>query len=258
MSGYEGEGTGIGGDDGPDGPDGANVGFGFEWGGPSVADNSIGAAAPNASMSLSDQLSSYGAGRVAGEVAGGYGAGRGAAGYTETAKEAATFLATGMTAAEQRAAAQPGFLETFGKTLLGLFGLASGTPQGVIGGSLSLKQTAERAGVSFGTSRASDLGFTGNLGSRSPELFAGSDGPPDTGFAGGAPVLGFGGSVVNNAPQTSYGSGVAPSLFPGLAAGYAPGGGLQYGAGFNTGAAPQPSAAPLLLLAGAASLFFMG
>lgn len=153
------------------------------------------------------------------------------------------------------------------KGALALLGIASGTPQGVLGGGLSLSNmvasTANKApaGISFadasefgfGFSGESRSAFSGFAGSAAPNLFAGSDGPPDAGFIAGAPVLGFAGAVApGQAASAPSGAGV------GLA-GFAPGAALQYPAGFAPGAPAQSSGAgALLLLAGLASLFFMG
>lgn len=250
MSGYEGAGTNM------DGPE-------FE-GGAGVADSSIAGAAPNSDLSLSDQYAEYGAGRQAAELAAGYGIGR-EGGYSNTAgtpaQQGAFLAGVAPTPAEQVEAARPGVLESVGRALLGLLGVASGTPQGVVGGALGLSSVGKSSGLFASNPAASDLGFDGNLGraqfsggfagSAAPNLFAGSDGPPDAGFIAGAPVLGFAGAT---SPAASAPSDSGVGL-----AGFAPGAALQYPAGFAPGAPAQSSGSgALLLLAGLASLFFMG
>lgn len=237
----------------------------------------------NAQLSLSEQYAEYGAGRVAAEKAGGYGVA--AAGYSAnsgTPAQQAAFLsgATNLTPAEQIDAAKPGIVASAVNVVLGLLGIASGTPTGVIGGGKAA--VGGFAGLSAALSnpdagRESDLGFSGNLG----ESFAGSAAPSlydssatgaieaAAGFAGvsgqegdvstvsGAPVLGFGGVQVN-APQTTGGGAVAGStLGAALAALLGQGPRGRYAAP-GAGAQSSPAIAPALLVAGLASIIFMG
>lgn len=255
MSGYDGEGTGIGGtDDGRDVAD-SSIG-GYSGSGLSFGGTGLGlSASPGAGLSL---------------------AAPGGPGLTASASQFADFgpsasapgLDFGTASAVQGAAAQLAMDDaaraaakaaTAAKTAATVKSGISLLPGGalLVAGVNVLGEVIDAIASAFSGSSSTPSSSQGT--SSAPALFEGGDGPPDAGFTGGAPVLGFGGSVVNNAPQTTTtGSGVAPSLFPGLGAGYAPGGGLQYGAGFNVGAQPQQSAAPLLLLAAGASLFFMG
>lgn len=249
MSGYEGAGTNM------DGP---------EDGGSDVADSSIAGASPNSSMSLSDQYAEYGAGRHAAELASGMGIGR-EGGYSTnvgTPAQQGAFLAAGApTPAEQIEAARPGLFESMGRGALALVGILSGTPAGVLGGALGLHSVGKSSGLFSSNPQPSDLGFSGNLGARggfsgseAPSLFGGVDGPPDPGYVGGAPVLGFGGAVVNNhAPATSTTSGAGLGGFPG----YAPGVGLQYASPFAAAAQPSPGGGAFMLLAALASLLFI-
>lgn len=266
MSGYEGAGTDMG-DSGPDGPDGANVGFGYQWGGSDVADSSIGISVASSGTGLS--LGSSGLGLSASPGPGLSLAAPSSPGLSASPSQVADFglsnapsLDMATTGAVQSAAAQLAISEAASASAKAAADakLASTVKTGVSlvpGGGLLVAAVEffgnlfDAIGSQFGGGSTPSAGT-----SPAPDLFAGSDGPPDAGFTGGAPVLGFGGSVVNNVPQTiTGGSGVAPGLV-----GYAPGGGLQYGAGFiaQPGAQQQTGLAPLALLAGLASLLFMG
>ncbi len=276
MSGYEGGGTFEG--EGPDGPDGLNAGYGFEWG-DTVADSNISSGFSGYGLSLA----SSGLGLSAAPGAGLSLAAPAGPGLSLNASQIADFgpasapqLDTVTAGAIQSARAQLALSESVAaSTKAASEAKAAATvksgvsllPGGglLVAGVEFIGQVVEAIGSVFsGPAPDSSSGEAATIGtSVAPDLFAGADGPPDTGFTGGAPVLGYGGSVINNAPQTTTtGSGVAPSVFPGLGgytSGFVPGG-MQYGAGFVPGAnttQAQPSAA-LLLLAGAASLLFLG
>lgn len=227
----------------PGGNAGSNDGRSDNWGG--TADSNISAPAANADMSLADQYAEYGAGRAAAEKAAGYGVG--ADGYQSSEADRQSFLDADIAAPAPAPAATKSPIEAIGRALLGLLGIASGTPQGVIGGAMSLNNVFNGIG-SFGTPGTGGMASVG-ADNRTDAITAGSP-------VGGSPVLGWGGSVVNGgkatAPAYVSGSPGVP-IFPGLGSlgyGYVPGGTLQSPAGFAGGARQSSNALPVLLLAG--------
>lgn len=240
----------------PEGVGGSDSGFGGGDGGgygssaanhnALFADANISAPAANTSMSLSAQYGEYGAGRVAGEVAAGVGAG--ANGYQSSEAQRQEFLDADIAAPLSPVPPVASVFQTIGQVLLGVLGVISGTPQGVIGGAMSINAASKGFGAFGSGIRGGAAGFAG---SSAPDLFGGGGGPPNEGYAlPSSPVVGYGGAVVN-APASGSMGGSVP-LFPGLGYGAVPGfvgGGLQSPAGFAS-AKQQTSPLPALLLAG--------
>ena len=296
RGGYDGEGTGA---------DYGGFGGGFDGGGADIAnpigdqpagpapgapagaggevDASIGSPPPNAGMTVAEQISSYSEAREKADALAGMGQGR-VGGYSPGAgsigqREAFLQGLTQETPAEQIEAARPGPVAAIVNGLLGLLGVATLTPAGVLGGGRTLVGVVNSSGVLVNpNAQASDLGFLGNLGETpSAGLFGGSTAPvvvsseatgaslagasfrggPESGMGdqvSSSPVMGFDGTQVNNPSPTGAGA-LASSSSPAAAAAallrgrYAP----------PPGQAQAPtSPAPWLVLAGLASFFFMG
>ena len=247
---------------------------------PAVVDAVATSPAPNAGMSPADQISSYSQARERAEAAVGMGQGT-VGGYSPSAgsvgqREAFLQGLTDQTPAQQIDAARPGPVATVVNTLLGLVGVATGTPTGVLAGGRTLAGVVNSSGILVNANaQASDLGFLGNLGagtfgtSSAPVVIglegsgaslAGASfmGPAESGMGdlvGGSPVLGFSGELVNSPSVTGAGS-ISSTKSPAAAAAaaalrgrYAPPPGPRQ---------PEQNPAPWLVLAGLASFLFMG
>lgn len=156
--------------------------------------------------------------------------------------------------------------------LLGLLAVSSGTAPGVIGGSRAIAGVFNSPSV-FSETMTETVSFPGAtgaaFGSNAPAVVSGDATGAATAlasFAGvesgmaadsvisGAPVLGFDGGLVNNAPQTTT-AGSGGGVLSAIVVPASPRG--QYAAP-GAAASSSNSASPLLALAGVASLLFMG
>lgn len=149
-------------------------------------------------------------------------------------------------------------LQAIGQTVLGLLGIASGTPQGVIGGGMSISNGLSVLGQGVtsapSTTPTGDFGFSGG---DSASSFAITDG----GIVGTSPVAATqpGGGVATSTSSTggiaSLGGaldGLLNSLVNGLSAGLQPRQSIRYGQPAQSAQSAPASIPPALLLAGAA------
>lgn len=161
--------------------------------------------------------------------------------------------------------------------ILSVLGIVSGTPSGVIGGARGLSGVVG-APSAFGETITETVSMPGEGGG---EVFGGSPAPSvfaagesrtsaaDTGGTAGdagdnvsgSPVLGFGGTIVNDAPQaTTTGAGLG-GLSQALAGLFAAPANTRQRYAASVGAQPQqaaPAIPPALALAGLAGLIFLG
>lgn len=223
MSGYDGEGTGVD----------------FGGSGSEVADSAApGQSAPNASLSLAEQLGEYGRGRAAAEVAAGYGLG--GSDY-------------GLNPGQVNVVAAPSIAEYFTAGLQflgGLFGVASPSPMGKVGGAQALSASGAKLGGLLSdpyAGRHHDLGFAGNLGERASSgaasVFEGGGEIADR-AAIGSPVLDYLGQPMRLVDRPGFQPGPGRALAVATAA-RAP--------GATTPAAAGQSPLGALILAGAAA-----
>lgn len=150
-------------------------------------------------------------------------------------------------------------LTAIGSTILGILGIASGTPQGVIGGAMSVSNGF----ATFSNSLSSAPPSIGNVpgtspgdGNPAPNVVVGGGLPfgyNATPTLSGSPVLGFNGGIANAPPATTgAGAGLAT-----LGGGFNIRPNSRYGeVSPNTTEQPKNNGLLLLLLSGA-TLFFL-
>ena len=153
------------------------------------------------------------------------------------------------------------FAKGVAQGFLGLLGIASGTPQGVIGGGLGLSNAAATLGISGGisgspvSSVAGDNGASVSFGDggTSGDFLSATSAPAKSvsgGGIGGAQVLGFNGEPVATTSGATASNGVLSGLSS-LLAGRSRPNTAQYASN------PSPAPNPALLLAVGVGAFFL-